>query len=590
MLGLEPQYLRDDEIDLREAFLVLWRGRWTIVALVIVAALAAGVGGRILITPSYETEATLLIMPPTYQSAINPEPLPLQTYQALALTPSIANEVIDRLQLEDAKGTELAASSVLKAISAEISAPQGTRTDNGQIAGILRIKVTWDDPDKAKDIANVWADVFMDNTSHIRKSESDEIAQVILNQFASTEEALEDAETGLLEFRASGGIPLVSQEVKLLTTQLGKRREYILSMQSELESKRHQLETLSKQVDSLEQAGEWLGLLTHDIQKLKDNGDPMRRRIIEARKQVTNAEAALSDFENQAKISLIEQELWSEQDRLSGYRNTLAALKVQRPQLKAVSSALTAILKNQEDKLVMSRSITTDALWIALSDDQQSLDELTNIRLEDELMNPNYQHVERLLVDTEAELAAIPNKIAAYEKLVQETTDRISELEARLREQKRERQVLEDQLALSLQLYDSMKGQYSALKQQWAQLGSEVAILEGQARLALGELEHHEAAVLAAERRLLELQLDEERFARSIESLSRTYNALAEHAESARLTELQATSDVRFVSPAVAPRSPSSPNHKLNVAIAIVLAGMVGIGVVFIRNVFSTAN
>ncbi|NMB47104.1 MAG: capsular biosynthesis protein, partial [Firmicutes bacterium] len=56
----------------------------------------------------------------------------------------------------------------------------------------------------------------------------------------------------------------------------------------------------------------------------------------------------------------------------------------------------------------------------------------------------------------------------------------------------------------------------------------------------------------------------------------------------ARLAELQATGDVRFISPAVAPRSPSSPNHKLNIAIAIVLAGMIGVGVVFLSNMLRT--
>ncbi|NLJ26103.1 MAG: hypothetical protein GX354_11905, partial [Firmicutes bacterium] len=67
-MDVQPQF-RDDEIDLREVFVILWRGKWTIIVLMLVAALVAGVGGRLVLTPSYEAVATLLIMPPTYQSA-----------------------------------------------------------------------------------------------------------------------------------------------------------------------------------------------------------------------------------------------------------------------------------------------------------------------------------------------------------------------------------------------------------------------------------------------------------------------------------------------------------------------------------------
>ncbi len=587
-MDLQPQPLRDDEIDLREVFMVLWEGKWTIILLVIIAALAAGIGGRIFLTPRYEAVATLLIMPPTYQSAIEPEPLPLQTYRALALTPSIASQVVEQLQLKNAKNEPVSSSEILGAVEAEVSVPQGTRTDSRQIAGIISIKVSWSDADVAKNIANTWADVFMQNAAHIRKSESDEIAGVILNQFSSTEEALRDSERQLLEFRTVGSIPLVTQQLDLLTSQLGERREYVLALQADLEMKKNQLDTLNSQVAALEQDGEWLGLLTRDHSKLRDNGHPVRKRTIEAVRQIEVAKAALSAFEDQARISLLEQELILEQSRLSAYRVDLATLKAELPKQEAQFVALSSALQGQEKTLVMSRSLTTDALWFAISDSKQLLDELKSLRLLDESPNPNYQHVERLLTSTQVELAALPEKIRAYEELVSASKERIVSLESTLRGLQQERRALEDQVDLSTQLYDSLKDQYASLKKQWAELACEISMLEAELRLASEQLEKHEDAVLGVERELLELHLKEEWLVRSMESLKRTHEALSEQAENARLAELQATGDVRFISPAVAPRSPSSPNHKLNVAIAIVLAGMVGIGVVFVSNMLKS--
>jgi uncharacterized protein involved in exopolysaccharide biosynthesis len=447
--------------------------------------------------------------------------------------------------------------------------------------------VAWSDPIVARDIANTWADVFMENTSHIRKSESDEIARVILNQYDSTEDVLKDSERRLLEFKASGSLPLASQQVELLTSQLGERREYALRIQTDLDTKRNQLEALTSQLVALEQDGEWLGLLTRDISKLNDDGNPARKRIIEAMRQVVQARTTLTSFENQAKVSLAEEELKLEQAQLPIYRKSLADLKARLPQQEARLSALTSALQGQDEKLVMSRSLTTDAMWMAVAGNQQSLDELVKLRLIDESANPTYQHIARTLADTQVELATIPEQMTTHEKLIKASVDRIVDLESGLRELHQKRQALEDQLILSTQLYDSLREHYASMKQQGAQLAGEVAMLEAEVQLASGELEKQETAVLIAERELLELQLEEDGFMRNIESLERTHRALSEQAESARLVELQATGDVRFVSPAVAPRSPSGPNHKLNVAIAVVLAGMVGVGVVFISNMFS---
>ncbi len=595
-MDVQPQPLRDDEIDLREVFMVLWKGKWTIILLVLITALAVGIGGRILLTPSYEAVATLLIMPPTYQSAIEPESLALETYRDLALTPSIATRVVEELNLLNKKGELLTAGEILRRVEVEISAPQVRREEIVQKVGILKIKVSWKDPDIARDIANTWVDVFMENTAHIRKSESDEVAQVILKQFGSTEEALRVVEEELLEFRSSDSLPLLSQQVELLRSQLGERRKYVLQTQRNLEMKRHQLETTETQLRALENDGEWIGLLTQDVERIRDHDHPIRKRTIAALKQVLLSEAALAKFEDTANLSLLQQDLELERARLANYRNKLAGLKAELPNRKVRLQALAASLEEQDEKLVMARSLTTDALWLTLGSDGQPLDDVTKLRLVDEAItnlsfvtsNPNYHSVEKMYIDTEMDLKTMPQEIQGYEALVSDSANRIEALESKYRELLLQRRSLQDQVELSRKLYDSLQSQYVTLKQSAAQLGLEVARLEVELELALAELGEFHEIVSSAEKEQLTLQLRQEWLVRNVDALKRTYTVLSDRAENARLAELQATGDVRFISPAVAPRSPSSPNHKLNVAIAVVLAGMVGIGVVFLSNMLKT--
>ena len=587
-MDAQPQFLRDDEIDLREVFMVLWNGKWTIIALMVVAALVAGVGGRIFLTPSYDAVATLLIMPPTYQSAIEPESLALETYRDLALTPSIATQVIEELHLVNSKDEPLTADEVLRKVDVKISAPQLRREEIVQKVGILRVKASWKDPNIARDIANTWVNVFMESTAHIRKSESDEVAQVILNQFGSTEEALKVAEQQLLEFKSSDSIPLVNQQVELLRSQLGERRKYVLQTQRNLEIKRHQLEIIQTQLSALETEGQWIGLLTFDVEQLHDHSHPLRNVLIDAMKRVLLSENALAEFEDTACITLLQQDLELERSRLANYRNNLAGLKAELPNHEARLDALATSLEQQDEKLVMARSLTTDALWLALGNDGLSLEDLTRLRLEDEVVNSNYKSIEKTYIDTRISLETMPQQIKGYEELVSASTKRIESLESRQRELQLQKRVLQDQANLSWQLYDSLKGQYVSLKQNEAQVGLEVARLEAELQLASAELGEYKEIVSDAEKELLTLQLQQEWLVRNVNALKRTYSVLSDRAENARLAELQATGDVRFISPAVAPRSPSSPNHKLNIAIAIVLAGMIGVGVVFLSNMLRT--
>ena len=570
----------EDEIDLREVFLVLWRGKWIIIGLVIAAAFAATIGGRMLLTPSYDAVATLLIMPPTYQSAIEPETLALEIYRDLALTPSVATQVIAELQLVNSKGELLTADEILRKVTVEISAPE---TESETRVGILKVKASWSDPDTARDIANQWVSVFMDNTSHIRKSESDEVARVILNQFGATEAALKKAEQELLEFRSVNTIPLVSQQVELLRSQLKERRQHVLQTQKNLDMKRYQLETIRAQLEPLERDGEWIGLLTWTDAELSNSNHPLAKRVNGAVQRLRQSQNALRNFDDTAMISLVQQELEMEQARLSNYKDKLASLEAELPTIEERMAALRVTLEQQADRLTVNRSLSTDALWQAVAN-ENSLQDLANLRLVDEVINPIYQSLEKSYVDARIELATIPQQMEIYRSLVNDYTKRVETLESRLRELRLERQSLQDQVELSRQLYESLRSQYVSLKQSEAALELEIRRLEGELQLALVEVGEWEAKVASAERELLNLQLEQDWLVRDVDALKRTYSALSDRAENARLAELQATGDVRFVSPAVAPRLPSGPNHKLNVVIAAMLGGMIGLGVVFIRN------
>ena len=92
------------------------------------------------------------------------------------------------------------------------------------------------------------------------------------------------------------------------------------------------------------------------------------------------------------------------------------------------------------------------------------------------------------------------------------------------------------------------------------------------------------------EERLTELEdqiwvfeLEKEKLERQVSEYESTYRRLSGRAEDARLAMAEQTSDVRFISEAVPPGAPVGRGTALNMALAGVLAGFVGVFGVFFR-------
>lgn len=68
-----------------------------------------------------------------------------------------------------------------------------------------------------------------------------------------------------------------------------------------------------------------------------------------------------------------------------------------------------------------------------------------------------------------------------------------------------------------------------------------------------------------------------------IDDVQNTYDSLASRVEEARITQAQRTSDVKFYAEAIRPSRPLANNKMLNMAIAAVLALMLGVFIVFFR-------
>jgi len=187
----------EDEIDLRQYLDVLIR-RWKwIVALTLVAALVAAAISFFVLEPVYEGTAMILITNPRYQLRFDPRLETLsdietssKAYPSLALSDDLLKHVLEVLDppLPDHEGT-------LQRLRGRITASAGADPS------LLHLKATNGDPERAAQVANTWAEQYVEYVNELYGRRSEDVI-FFSEQFDAARSALEAAEQALVEYEA----------------------------------------------------------------------------------------------------------------------------------------------------------------------------------------------------------------------------------------------------------------------------------------------------------------------------------------------------------------------------------------------------
>lgn len=154
----------EEEINIKELFTVLRKGKWIIIGLLILSMVLGGIFSFLILDKEYETFTTLMVgKPQDYQSDKTLEYNDLMlnqklvsTYGELIKTRAVSDKVIENLNLQISYG-EFAS-------KVSVSLVQNTE--------IIKIQVTDNNPTLAAAIANETAEVFMDTVKEVMRVEN----------------------------------------------------------------------------------------------------------------------------------------------------------------------------------------------------------------------------------------------------------------------------------------------------------------------------------------------------------------------------------------------------------------------------------
>ena len=385
-----------EEISLKELIEVLLKRKTIIIAITIVSILTSGVFSFFVLEPVYESKAVIMVSDfaarvetpeaedvgvENILAGLSQFPvLTMETYKQQASSPEVLLAVIEELDLEEEYNVRTLANII------SINTIKDTN--------LISVVVQHNDPEKASEIANVFANKFIVFVSEKTKERSTVASQYIEEQKLIEKQKLDDALIELKDFLAQPeGTSEISKELSaklgLLTsfkTQIVQNRLSLEVLTKALQETKNQLRetpqkfttTRSILEDSLlaDVIRESTGKTSQEIAPIQMEAEEMNSiyieltsrianisiSIVETKTRIDNIDRAIND--TQAEIETLQAQLAEKQheERIINQRVSIAqgihdSFNRKHEELRVAESAQIG----KDSMLVMSRAISGDA-------------------------------------------------------------------------------------------------------------------------------------------------------------------------------------------------------------------------------------
>ncbi|MFW6309183.1 MAG: GNVR domain-containing protein, partial [bacterium] len=214
---------------------------------------------------------------------------------------------------------------------------------------------------------------------------------------------------------------------------------------------------------------------------------------------------------------------------------------------------------------------------------QDELAVLKDLNLRNEIINPIYEELRSDLKDVEVNSQLYPDMINYYEELINIEEENLSQLHVTRDKWEQKIDNLENDFANYEKIYQNEAASYRDLKDEALNLELDIESMESELSFYEKTFDELEKEVEILQNEIWKAETEEEELDQKVSDVQTTYNNLTDEVEEARLSEVQQTSDVKFIAEAVPPKRPLNKNTKLNIAIAGVLSIMMGVFIVFFQ-------
>ena len=507
----------DDQINWTDYIRVLWRRKFLILLGTLLCALTAFVV-TVTVPPVYQSRATLILQPPQFPTKVTPAPLSVETVKTMLESDSIASKLRSQLLEKNVIQPDSPIEQIKDMLSVEIPAENEPLID---------LVVESDSPEKAEIVANTWAEIFVVESACLAQSGQQATLDFIESQYSVVKNTLMDRQS---EFEGN----------------LERYEQALLSLDKSWSSP---IVSYTKETDRLVQERE----------------KKTERLVQEHQKQTQKLQL---EFISRWKPDLLKAELKIQETKLTKFQDELLETEIAIRTKRDTLTQIKKEIQTQPQYLVLSKAITDEALWERIGDPQGRLpEELNQIKLRSELLNPTYQNLLNRLTTTQIDYDTLVPKNGHLQNELERIRKSIDELDNLITEKELVLFVLlEDR---ELELFDLNKDSALELKD-----------LKNERQAELEILQKTYASEMSRLRR--ERDFQENELTREVNAARRAYEPVAENYRNVELAKVQQQPYVKIGALAVAPGRPLARRTGLNTLIALVVGFMLSVMLAFV--------
>lgn len=250
----KPEYC-EDEINLRDYINVLIKRKVTILVVFFVCVIFAAIYS-FKAQKVYQSSVSIMITPSKIQRTLSPGEISLNevsgkegkielksiislpTHKELLKSNTVLKRVIDKLDITDSEGEKI--HPVVLASKLDIKRAEETN--------ILQLLVKDKDPELSRDIANTWANEYIDYTQEIISGEVKSTEEFITSQFKIAEQNLIQAEEKVKNFKDKHKLDLMQAELDMKKSKLNNAKKEFIDLAFNLKVKQDLLNQLKEEV------------------------------------------------------------------------------------------------------------------------------------------------------------------------------------------------------------------------------------------------------------------------------------------------------------------------------------------------------
>jgi capsular polysaccharide biosynthesis protein len=569
--------IQEEEIDLREYINVLLKRKGVIILMIS--------------KPKYQVE-----LEPKIQTQFIPD-ISLATYESLIKDREIEEEVIKKLNL-DQPPYELNPDSLHGMIAIE-----SLKNTN-----LIKLNLQAGNPKLAKDIANVWAELFIEKNKNLNLRESKEAQGFIEEQLKISNQNLSKIEEEIREFNETNNIDAMEKEISEKLNKIMGNESRLADVKISAESDKAKIEEIKNQMASQEKliSSSNIERLTEGMKFIEAKGF-IESQLNLYRKKLQAKEDELKTFNQESKISLREKEIASKINQIVNFNNRLINLKVLIEQEKTRIKIAEEQLNEQEKTFILTKSFYDDAslnqLISEISEEEALL--LKNLKLESEELNSLHIKLEGRIINSEinletyqTEMAKIVENIDILEYELDKDKKEFAIEKLKLVNLEREKKVIE---STYIMLANKMKEieiatatpenqqkiarytnpEYLSLQKQLIESTIMQKTLQAEEKQLKENVNEAWERVEVLKQELAQEKLTQLRLEREYDTTKGVYSVLSQKNEEVKIAVATESGLVKIASLAYEPEYPIKPNKKLNILIAGVLGLFVGIFIAF---------